>query len=105
MDFIVHCHGKVTQNEARICRNLWLERRIEIIKPVAVMVFGKDAQKTLFPNEDVGKRKTVDSVEYWFCPHPTEIIRAGGLNSEIYRAYEAYIGMFLKQFIPKKTRF
>ena len=97
--------------EAKQCKLLWLNERIRIIKPKAIMLFGGNASKTFLNNEtfpitqNVGRFDILEyeglSIEVWYNFHPSYLLRSGGEAGNNYQVFKQTIANFLDKHIKK----
>jgi len=79
----VKCHPpqnrQPTSKELSTCKELWLEKQIELINPKIIVLLGKVALKSLLGDKDLrklhGKIVTKDGRKYFITYHPSATMR------------------------------
>lgn len=79
----VKCHPKNNQNpkagEFKTCKELWLDKQIEIIKPRLIVILGRIALRSLLKEKSVkelhGKVIEKENQKYFITYHPAAAMR------------------------------
>lgn len=101
IDNVSNCrppNNKFQDEEASICRNLWLNKRLEIIKPKFIMAMGANSSKIFLGQKTIKIASMLDSerkvilggrtINVLFNYHPSFILRVGGRNSDEYNVFK-----------------
>ena len=87
----VKCHPPKNRNplikELKICKELWLEKQIELIKPELIVILGRSALKSLLNWTNVaevhGKLLKKDGRKYFVTYHPSAGMRFPKIGQEM----------------------
>ena len=111
IDNVSNCrppNNEFQKKEAGICKNLWLNKRLDYIKPQGIMLLGANACKTFLQQENFSMGPHVNTImqhqlgdkkiEVWINYHPSYIVRTGGVNGENYTLFKSIVQRFLEKY-------
>lgn len=116
IDNVSNCRppdNRFQPKEAMLCKKMWLNKRIGIIKPKAIMLMGNNASQTFLEDTKfaisnyINKKIEVDvdgtKLIAHFNYHPSFVIRKGGAkeDNESYIIFKKTLQTFMETYIKK----
>ncbi len=87
-------------SEIKICKELWLDKQIEILKPKLIIVLGAIALKTLTKETSVeklhGKGIKKDILKYFVTYHPSAALRFPNIRKKMEEDFRKLKGIVQK---------